>query len=231
MSVCTITATTAGTEPLRTGSRTASARTAARRPAARRSIPADRSTPAGVQPSARTPAALTPVPQPTSRQIPLPGPSSSRRARPMPSASPSGSSPPGSRIPRNSSSYQSAISSYAAVGPIRLSPGSRCSRLRHLPLVLLDCTRTVPTYPFRGKLRRARMTEPAIPLRVCESIEQVDRDEWAGVTGAADAPVFYDYRFLRAYERAPLQETGAFFYLMFGRPAVAVLPAYIQSTD
>jgi predicted N-acyltransferase len=75
------------------------------------------------------------------------------------------------------------------------------------------------------------MTKPAIPLRVCESIEQVDRDEWAGVAGAADAPAFYDYRFLRAYERAPLQETGAFFYLMFGKPAVAILPAYIQSTD
>jgi predicted N-acyltransferase len=75
------------------------------------------------------------------------------------------------------------------------------------------------------------MTGQEMPLRVCESIEQVDRDEWAGVVNAADAPVFYDYRFLRAYERAPLQETSAFFYLMFGKPAVAVLPAYIQSTD
>jgi predicted N-acyltransferase len=68
-------------------------------------------------------------------------------------------------------------------------------------------------------------------VRVYQSIEQVDRDEWAGVVNAAGAPAFYDYRFLRAYERAPLQETGAFFYLMFGKPAVAVLPAYLQSTD
>lgn len=75
------------------------------------------------------------------------------------------------------------------------------------------------------------MTVQKLPFRVFDSIEQVDRDEWTGVVDAADAPVFYDYRFLRAYERAPLQETGAFFYLMFGKPAVAVLPAYLQSMD
>ncbi|HEY2576847.1 MAG TPA: GNAT family N-acetyltransferase [Streptosporangiaceae bacterium] len=75
------------------------------------------------------------------------------------------------------------------------------------------------------------MTEHEKHLRIHQSIDQVDRDEWTGVVKAADAPVFYDYTFLRAYERAPLQATGAFFYLMFGRPAVAVLPAYIQSTD
>jgi predicted N-acyltransferase len=75
------------------------------------------------------------------------------------------------------------------------------------------------------------MADQEISLRVYESIDEVDRDEWAGVVDAASAPVFYDYRFLRAYERAPLQETEAFFYLTFGKPAVAVLPAYIQSTD
>jgi Acetyltransferase (GNAT) domain len=51
------------------------------------------------------------------------------------------------------------------------------------------------------------------------------------VTDAAGAPVFYQHAFLLAYERAPLQETEAFFYLAFGQPATAVLPAYVQSTD
>ncbi len=67
--------------------------------------------------------------------------------------------------------------------------------------------------------------------RVFHSIEEIDHAEWSGVTDAAGAPAFYDYAFLRAYERAPLQETDAFFYLTFGQPAIAVLPAYIQSTD
>lgn len=67
--------------------------------------------------------------------------------------------------------------------------------------------------------------------RVYRSIEEIDREEWDEVADAADAPVFYRHAFLRAYERAPLQETEAFFYLAFGRPATAVLPAYIQSTD
>ena len=51
------------------------------------------------------------------------------------------------------------------------------------------------------------------------------------MTDASDAPAFYRHAFLRAYERAPLQETEASFYLAFGKLAVAVLPAYIQSTD
>lgn len=63
------------------------------------------------------------------------------------------------------------------------------------------------------------------------SIDEVDREEWSGVTDAANAPVFYQHAFLRAYERAPLQQTQAFFYLVFGQPATAVLPAYVQSTD
>jgi predicted N-acyltransferase len=70
-----------------------------------------------------------------------------------------------------------------------------------------------------------------VRARVYSSIEQVDREEWSGVTGAAGAPVFYQHAFLLAYERVPLQETEAFFYLAFGQPATAVLPAYVQSTD
>jgi predicted N-acyltransferase len=70
-----------------------------------------------------------------------------------------------------------------------------------------------------------------VRARVFESVEEIDREEWSGVTDAAGAPVFYEHAFLRAYERAPLQETEAFFYLMFGQPATAVLPAYVQSTD
>jgi predicted N-acyltransferase len=70
-----------------------------------------------------------------------------------------------------------------------------------------------------------------VQVRVYPSIEEIDREEWSGVIDAAGAPVFYDHAFLRAYERAPLQETGAFFYLMFGQPANAVLPAYVQSTE
>src|SRR4051794_11278303 len=46
-----------------------------------------------------------------------------------------------------------------------------------------------------------------------------------------DAPAFYYCLFLDAYERAPLQPTEAYFYLLFGKPAVAVVPAYLQSTE
>jgi hypothetical protein len=67
--------------------------------------------------------------------------------------------------------------------------------------------------------------------RIYPTIERIDRGEWMAVADTAGAPAFYDYTFLRAYERAPLQETDAFFYLVFGDPAVAVLPAYVQSTD
>jgi predicted N-acyltransferase len=68
-------------------------------------------------------------------------------------------------------------------------------------------------------------------LRVHASLDEIDRGEWSGVVDASQAPAFYDYAFLRAYERVPLQETEAFFYLVFGTPAAALLPAYIQSTD
>jgi len=68
-------------------------------------------------------------------------------------------------------------------------------------------------------------------ISVCHAIDEIDRAEWSAVTEAAGAPVFYDYTFLRAYERAPLQATQEFFYLTFGDPAVAVLPAYLQSSD
>jgi hypothetical protein len=67
--------------------------------------------------------------------------------------------------------------------------------------------------------------------RVYAGIGEVGRDEWSGVIDAAGAPAFYDYRFVRAYERVPLQQTEAFFYLVFGKPAAAVLPAYVQGTD
>ena len=68
-------------------------------------------------------------------------------------------------------------------------------------------------------------------VRVYPSITEVDQAEWARVTDSAGASAFYDYAFLRAYERFPLQDTDAFFYLMFGRPAVAIVPAYVQGTD
>jgi hypothetical protein len=110
MSVCTITATTAETLPPASGSRPASASTTGRRSLACRSIPADRSAPKGVQPSDRTCEARTPVPQPISRQTPRPVPSNSRTARSMPRTS----APAAAVLARNSSSYQSAISSYAA---------------------------------------------------------------------------------------------------------------------
>jgi hypothetical protein len=75
------------------------------------------------------------------------------------------------------------------------------------------------------------VTADAAQVSVCDRIDDLDRAEWSTVVAAAQAPVFYDYIFLRAYERLPLQQTEAFFYLRFGDPAVAVLPAYIQSTD
>lgn len=75
------------------------------------------------------------------------------------------------------------------------------------------------------------MTTEATRVIACASIAEIDRAQWSAVLAAAQAPAFYDYAFLRAYERKPLQPTEAFFYLLFGDPAVAVLPAYIQSTD
>jgi predicted N-acyltransferase len=68
-------------------------------------------------------------------------------------------------------------------------------------------------------------------ISVHSSIDEIDRDEWSAVVAAADAPAFYSHAFVRAYERVPLQPTEAFYYLVFGSPAVAVLPAYLQSTD
>jgi hypothetical protein len=68
-------------------------------------------------------------------------------------------------------------------------------------------------------------------VRIAESMSDVDRSEWMSVIRAADAPAFYDCLFLDAYERVPLQPTEAFFYLLFGTPAVAVVPAYLQRTD
>ncbi len=80
-----------------------------------------------------------------------------------------------------------------------------------------------------------RASQPGISVtarpRIYSSIELIDPGEWMAVIDAAGAAAFYDYTFLRAYESAPLQETDAFFYLVFGDPAVAVLPAYVQSTD
>jgi predicted N-acyltransferase len=75
------------------------------------------------------------------------------------------------------------------------------------------------------------VTAGAAPVCVYDKIDDLDSAEWSAVVAAAQAPAFYDYRFLRAYERLPLQRTEAFFYLRFGDPAVAVLPAYVQSTD
>jgi hypothetical protein len=75
------------------------------------------------------------------------------------------------------------------------------------------------------------VTHDTQPVSVCHSIAEIGRAEWSAVTEAAGAPVFYDYTFLRAYERAPLQATREFFYLRFGDPPVAVLPAYLQSSD
>ncbi len=71
----------------------------------------------------------------------------------------------------------------------------------------------------------------AIRIAVRDRLDDLDRAQWSAVVAAAQAPVFYDYRFLRAYERQPLQQTEAIYYLTFGDPAVAVLPAYLQSTD
>ncbi len=75
------------------------------------------------------------------------------------------------------------------------------------------------------------MSKNAGPVLVGHAIDGIGRAEWSAVTEAAGAPAFYDYVFLRAYEQAPLQVTENFFYLRFGDPAVAVLPAYLQSSD
>jgi predicted N-acyltransferase len=75
------------------------------------------------------------------------------------------------------------------------------------------------------------VTAGAGQVSVRDRIDDIDPAEWSSVLASAQAPVFYDYRFLRAYERQPLQQTQAFCYLRFGDPAVAVLPAYVQSTD
>ena len=75
------------------------------------------------------------------------------------------------------------------------------------------------------------MSADAVRIAVCDSVDDLDQAQWSAVVAAAQAPAFYDYRFLRAYERQPLQQTEAIYYLTFGDPPVAVLPAYLQSTD
>jgi len=84
--------------------------------AARRSMPEEMSIPIGAQPSFLTRSAYTPVPHPISRHVPVPVPSKScsDRSRPISSAK---SLPAACArcLARNSSSYQSAISSYGAI--------------------------------------------------------------------------------------------------------------------
>jgi predicted N-acyltransferase len=75
------------------------------------------------------------------------------------------------------------------------------------------------------------VTADAGRIAVHDRVDDLDRAQWSAVVAAAQAPAFYDYSFLRAYERQPLQLTEAIYYLTFGDPAVAVLPAYLQSTD
>ncbi|HET9896261.1 MAG TPA: GNAT family N-acetyltransferase [Streptosporangiaceae bacterium] len=75
------------------------------------------------------------------------------------------------------------------------------------------------------------MPDHAPEISVYSSIDEVDQDQWSAVIRAATAPAFYDYAFVRAYERVPLQHTESFIYLIFGDPPVAVLPAYVQGTD
>src|SRR5690606_28633291 len=140
MSVWTIIAITASTAPSGTGRRSASARAHASLPRAYRSMPAETSTPTGVQPSTRTLAACTPVPQPISRQIPSPVPSRSRRER----STPSGSS--AELRGTNSVSYQSAIRSYAA-GVIVATSLASAPRLAG--------------YPLRPPTSRPRLPRPA----------------------------------------------------------------------
>lgn len=67
-------------------------------------------------------------------------------------------------------------------------------------------------------------------VRIADSIGAIDRDEWSRIVRGAAAPAFYDYDFLRAYERSPLAPTSAFYYLLFPGSA-AVLPAYLQNTQ
>jgi predicted N-acyltransferase len=66
---------------------------------------------------------------------------------------------------------------------------------------------------------------------VRDTVAEIDRAEWDALMRAAGAPVFYDYSFLYAYEQAPLEVTHAFFYVTFGRPMVAALPAYLQDAE
>ncbi len=70
-----------------------------------------------------------------------------------------------------------------------------------------------------------------VGVRVFDAMSKVDRQEWSSVVRAADAPAFYDCRFLDAYEQAPLQPTDAFVYLLLGAPATAVVPAYLQGIE
>jgi len=75
------------------------------------------------------------------------------------------------------------------------------------------------------------LTADAARIAVCDRLDALDRAQWSAVVEVVQAPAFYDYRFLQAYERQPLQQTEAIYYLTFGDPAIAVLPAYLQSTD
>ncbi len=69
-----------------------------------------------------------------------------------------------------------------------------------------------------------------IAVEVVRSIEAVDPGEWRRTVARADAPVFYSYEYLAAYERHPLGAFAGGRYLLVRSRGelIAVFPCYLQ---
>lgn len=69
----------------------------------------------------------------------------------------------------------------------------------------------------------------AAALDVLDSIERVSAEAWDAAVAASGAPVFYERRYLRAYEASPVVPFEAAAYLVVrDGSAAAVLPAFVQ---
>ena len=72
-------------------------------------------------------------------------------------------------------------------------------------------------------------------IRAHERFDEIDSQEWDCFVETAGAPAFYSSAFLRAYERSPLQDAQAIFYItvrkQVGKQLLAMLPVYLQTID
>jgi uncharacterized protein len=71
-----------------------------------------------------------------------------------------------------------------------------------------------------------------IKIRVCHSLSELNEAEYSVLRENCAAPIFYDWRFLRAAEKSPLLPVEKTLYLAAyeGDNLVAFMPAYLQSS-